>query len=354
MIAVADFNITKVERSKLLDISLENVPFGKYFSDHMLEMNYEKGEWQVPEIKPYQPLQLDPSLAALHYGQAIFEGIKAYKDEDGNANIFRPLDNIARFNISAQRMQMPEVPEELFLEGMRLLIELEKDWIPGKDQHSLYIRPFMFASDMAIGVKPSEKYKFLIILSPTGPYYATPMRIYVEEKYVRAVEGGYGYAKAAGNYGGALLASAEAHKKGYDQVLWMDAFEHKYVQECGTMNVFFIINDVVITPGLESGTILAGITRDSVITLLKEMGYTVEERTLSIDEIITAYKAGVLNEIFGTGTAATISLIKELKYKDFVMKFDVEKWSIAPEINRRMDAIKYGKEADLHSWLYKV
>ncbi|MEO6231249.1 MAG: branched-chain amino acid aminotransferase [Ferruginibacter sp.] len=354
MIAVADFNITKVDRSKLLDISLENVPFGKYFSDHMLEMNYENGEWQTPEIKPYQPLQLDPSLAALHYGQAIFEGIKAYKDEDGNAHIFRPLDNIARFNISAQRMQMPEVPEEIFLEGMRLLIEIEKDWIPGRDQHSLYIRPFMFASDMAIGVKPSEKYKFLIILSPTGPYYATPMRIYVEEKYVRAVEGGYGYAKAAGNYGGALLASAEAHKKGYDQVLWMDAFEHKYVQECGTMNVFFIIDNVVITPGLESGTILAGITRDSVITLLKEMGYKLEERTLSIDEIMAAYKAGVLNEIFGTGTAATISLIKELKYKDFVMQFDVEKWSIAPEVNRRMDAIKYGTEADLHGWLYKV
>ncbi len=354
MIAVADFNITRVQRSKLLDISLENVPFGKYFSDHMLEMDYENGEWQTPEIKPYQPLQLDPSLAALHYGQAIFEGIKAYKDEEGNAHIFRPEDNVARFNISAERMQMPPVPEEIFLEGMRLLIEIEKDWIPARDQHSLYIRPFMFASDMAIGVKPSERYKFLIILSPTGPYYATPMRIYVEEKYVRAVEGGYGYAKAAGNYGGALLASAEAHKKGYDQVLWMDAFEHKYVQECGTMNVFFIINNVAITPGLEGGTILAGVTRDSTITLLKEMGYEVEERSLSIDEIIDAYKAGVLDEIFGTGTAATISLIKELKYKDFIMQFDVEKWSIAPEVKRRMDAIKYGKEADLHGWLYKV
>ncbi len=354
MIAVADFNITKIKHSKLNNISLENIPFGKHFTDHMLEMDYENGEWQTPEIKPYQALQLQPSLAALHYGQAIFEGIKAYKDENGNANIFRPQDNVGRFNISAERMQMPTVPEDLFLEGMRMLIDIDRDWIPAKENHSLYIRPFMFSSDEAIGVRPSDKYKFLIILSPTGPYYAAPMRIYVEEKYVRAVEGGYGFAKAAGNYGGSLLASAEANKKGYDQVLWMDAFEHKYVQECGTMNVFFIINNKVITPGLEGGTILAGITRDSTITLLNDMGYAVEERPLSIDEIMDANKAGTLNEIFGTGTAATISLIRELKYKDYVMKFDVEKWTIAPEIKRRMDAIKYGKEPDLHNWLYKI
>jgi branched-chain amino acid aminotransferase len=212
----------------------------------------------------------------------------------------------------------------------------------------------MFASDEAIGVKPSSKYKFLIILSPTGPYYATPMRIYVEEKYVRAVEGGFGFAKAAGNYAGALLASAEAHKLGFDQVLWMDAFEHKYVQECGTMNVFFIIGNKAITPGLESGTILEGVTRDSTIVLLKEMGYEVEERALSIDEIIEAYKVGDVNEIFGTGTAATISLIKELQYKNYNMKFDVEKWTIAPEVKRRMDAIKYGLEPDVRGWLYKV
>ncbi len=354
MTAVADFNITKVERSKLKDISLENIPFGKHFTDHMLEVDYENGEWKTPRILPYQSLQLAPSLAALHYGQAIFEGIKAYKDAAGNPQIFRPYDNFKRFNISAERMQMPAVPEEIFMEGLRLLIDIERNWIPAMENHALYIRPFMFGSDEAIGVKPSDKYKFLIILSPTGPYYASPMRIYVEEKYVRAVEGGYGFAKAAGNYGGSLLASAEAKTKGYDQVLWMDAFEHKYVQECGTMNVFFIIGNTAITPGLEGGTILEGVTRDSTIVLLKEMGYQVEERALSIDEIMDAYKAGSLNEIFGTGTAATISLIKELKYKDFVMKFDVEKWSIAPEVKRRMDAIKYGQEPDVHGWLYKI
>ena len=354
MTAVGDFNIIKAVHSKLDDLSLENVPFGKYFTDHMLVVDYEKGKWKTPSIMPYQPLQLDPSLAALHYGQAIFEGIKAYKDADGEAHIFRPYDNFRRFNISAERMQMPAVPEEIFIEGMRLLIEIEKNWIPARENHALYIRPFMFSSDEAIGVRPSDKYKFLIILSPTGPYYATPMRIYVEEKYVRAVAGGYGFAKAAGNYGGSLLASAEANRKGYDQVLWMDAFEHKYVQECGTMNVFFIIDNTVITPGLETGTILEGVTRDSTITLLKDMGYKVEERDLSIDEILEAYKAGKINEIFGTGTAATISLIKELKYKEYVMNFDVDTWTIAPEVKRRMDAIKYRQEPDTHGWLYKV
>ena len=354
MIAAADINITKVKQSKLEGISLDNVPFGKYFSDHMLEVDYENGEWQTPSIKPYQPLSLAPSLAALHYGQAIFEGIKAYKDASGHAWIFRPYDNFKRFNLSAERMEMPIVPEEIFIEGLRKLIEIEKDWIPAKPNHSLYIRPFMFSSDEAIGVRPSEKYKFLIILSPTGPYYSAPMRIYVEEKYVRAVQGGYGNAKAAGNYGGALHASAIAHKKGYDQVLWMDAFEHKYVQECGTMNVFFIIDNKVITPGLEDGTILAGITRDSTITILKEMGFVVEERKLSIEEITDAYKSGILNEIFGTGTAATISLIKELKYKETIMTFDVDKWTIASEVKVRMDAIKYAEVADNHQWMVKV
>lgn len=354
MIATADFNVTKVERSKLNDINLENIPFGKYFTDHMLEVDYEDGEWKTVEIKPYQPLLLEPSLAALHYGQAIFEGIKAYKDADGNASIFRPLDNYRRFNISAQRMQMPEVPEDIFMEGMRMLIELDKNWIPQQEDHSLYIRPFMFSSDNVIGVRPSDNYKFMIILSPTGPYYNVPMRIYVEEQYVRAVPGGVGYAKAAGNYGAAMYATAQAKKKGYDQVLWTDAFEHKYVQECGTMNVFFIIGNTAITPDLGPGTILAGVTRDSAMTVLQEMGFHVEERPLSIDDIIDAHKAGLLYEVFGTGTAATISLIKELRYKDYVMSFDVDKWQTAPELKKRMNAIRYGQVPDTHGWMYKI
>jgi branched-chain amino acid aminotransferase len=354
MIAAADFKITKTQKSRLAETTLLNIPFGKTFTDHMLVAKYENGSWQTPEIKPYQPLQLEPSLAVLHYGQAIFEGIKAYKNQNGEAQVFRPYDNFRRFNISAERMQMPVVPEEIFMEGMRKLIEIDKNWIPAMHNHSLYIRPFMISSDEAIGVRPSEKYMFLIILSPTGPYYATPMRIHVEENFVRAVQGGYGYAKAAGNYGGALHASAVAHKKGFDQVLWMDAIEHKYVQECGTMNVFFVIGNTVVTPGLETGTILEGVTRASAITLLKDIGYKVEERQISIDEIMDTYKAGTLTEIFGTGTAATISMIKELNYRDYAMTFDLSKWKAAPEVKRRMDAIKYGEEADVYGWMWKV
>src|SRR5947209_2244388 len=209
MVATLDIKVTKVERSKLLDTPLENVPFGKYFTDHMLEADYENGEWKNVEIKPYQPLLFNPALAAIHYGQAIFEGIKAYRDKDGNPFIFRPYDNYKRFNLSAERMAMPSVPEDLFIEGVKQLVAIEKKWIPEKEDYSLYIRPFMFATDEALGVRPSETYKFLIILSPTGPYYSAPMRIYVEEQYVRATPGGIGFAKAAGNYGASLYPTAE-------------------------------------------------------------------------------------------------------------------------------------------------
>ncbi len=354
MLATMDIVINKAERSKLQDLNLENLPFGKFFTDHMLEADYENGEWKNVEIKPYQPLLLSPSLAALHYGQAIFEGIKAYKDDSGNSYIFRPEDNFRRFNISAERMQMPAVPEEIFMEGLKQLVALDSNWIPQKEDHSLYIRPFMFSCDELIGVRPSDSYKFMIILSPTGPYYNTPMRIYVEEQYVRAVPGGVGYAKAAGNYGAAMYATAQAKKKGYDQVLWTDAFEHKYVQEAGTMNVIFIIGNKAITPDLGAGTILAGVTRNSTLTLLKDAGFEVEERAISIDEIIEAYKAGVLYEVFGTGTAATISMIKELRYKDYVMNFDVENWKTAPTIKKWLADIREGKREDKYGWMVKV
>ena len=354
MLATMDIAVTKVERSKLNDINLENVPFGKYFTDHMLEADYENGEWKNIEIKPYQPLLLSPSVAALHYGQAIFEGIKAYKNEAGEAAIFRPYDNYRRFNISAERMQMPAVPEEIFIQGMKQLIALDKAWIPKKADHSLYIRPFMFSSDEVIGVRPSDNYKFIILLSPTGPYYTAPMRIYVEEQYVRAVPGGIGYAKAAGNYGAAMYATAQAKKKGYDQVLWTDAFEHKYVQEIGTMNVIFIIGDKAVTPDLGAGTILAGVTRNSALCLLQEIGFKVEERPVSIDELIEAYKAGSLYEVFGTGTAATISLIRELRYKDFVMQFDTDQWKTAPGIKNYLSDIREGRQEDKWGWMEKI
>ena len=349
-----DINITRAERSKLNEMTLENIPFGRYYSDHMLEADYENGEWKNIEIKPYQPLLLEPSTAALHYGQAIFEGIKAYRDAEGNAYIFRPYDNFKRFNISAERMLMPHVPEDIFMEGMRLLVDIDRNWIPQTKDHSLYIRPFMFSSDPVIGVKPSDNYKFMILLSPSGPYYNTPLRIYVEEKYVRAVPGGVGYAKAAGNYGASMYATAEAKKLGYDQVLWTDAFEHKYVQEIGTMNVVFIVGNKAMTPSLEEGTILEGVTRMSSMEILRDMGYEIEEKKISIDELIEAYKAGLLTEVFGTGTAATISVIKELRYKDFVMHFDTDNMKAAPELKKRLTDIREGRAADIHGWMYKV
>jgi len=354
MITESDFKITITSNSKLKDLNVKDIPFGKYFTDHMLLAEYHDGVWGDVEIMPYQPLELSPSVSSLHYGQAIFEGIKAYKDPNGNLQIFRPYDNFKRFNSSAERMMMPTVPEEIFMGGMKELLSIDKAWAPELADHALYIRPFMFSTDETLGVRVSEHYRFIILLSPTGPYYSAPMRISVEEKYVRAVPGGVGNVKCAGNYGAALFATVEAQKKGYDQVLWTDAFEHKYVQECGTMNVFFIIGDTAITPDLDAGTILAGVTRDSIIVLLKEMGFKVEERALSIDEIIDAHKVGTLKEIFGAGTAAVVSLIKELNYREYNMKFDVSTWKIAPELKRKIDAIRAGLEPDVHNWLVKV
>ncbi|MGZ8556912.1 MAG: branched-chain amino acid aminotransferase [Chitinophagaceae bacterium] len=354
MTEALDISITKAQRSRLQDINLENIPFGKYFTDHMLEADYENGEWTNVEIKPYQSLQLEPSLAALHYGQAIFEGIKAYKDNNGNAFIFRPADNFKRFNRSAERMNMPVVPEEIFLEGMRQLITLDKSWIPAKKEHSLYIRPFMFSTDAMLGVRPSDTYKFLIILSPTGPYYAAPMKILVEEQYTRAAPGGVGFSKNAGNYGGSMLAASLARQKGYDQVLWTDAFEHKWLQEVGMMNVFFIINNVAITPSLEEGTILEGVTRNSVMQVLKDMGIEVEDRKISIDELVSAYKEGKVSEVFGTGTAAVIAPIKELNYKGLVMNFNVDSYKISSAVKKWLTDIREGRIKDKYNWMFRV
>lgn len=354
MTASVDINVTKVKRSKLNELNFESLPFGKYFTDHMLEADYEDGEWKNVEIKPYQPFLVEPSLSALHYGQAIFEGIKAYKDEAGDAYIFRADKNFERFNLSAKRMCMPVVPKEIFMEGMKMLVALDSNWIPRKKDHSLYIRPVMFSTDTMLGVRPSESYKFFIILSPTGPYHAEPMKIFVEEKYTRAAPGGVGFSKNAGNYGGSLIAAREAMELGYDQVLWTDAFEHKWLQEVGMMNVFFIINNVAVTPSLEEGTILSGVTRDSAITLLKDMGIKVEERRISIDELVAAYKKGGLQEVFGTGTAATVSPIKALRYRNEVMDFDLSKLTVAPALKKYLDDIKSCVVEDKFGWMIRI
>jgi len=349
-----DIHVQKVEKSRINQLDPNNIQFGKLYADHMLIANYEDGEWKQPEIVPFGNLSLSPATTFMHYGQAIFEGVKAYKDADGNAVIFRPQDNWKRMNRSAHRMGMPDVPEELFIEGMRELVKLDKNWIPTGEGTSLYIRPFMIATDEFIGVKPAEKFSFIIITSPAGPYYARPVNIFVQDQYVRAFPGGIGFTKAAGNYGASMYPTMEIRKMGYDQILWTDGLEHKYVQEIGTMNVFFVIGDKVITPNLGE-TILAGVTRDSVITLLREKGVTVEERPLSIDEIVGAYKNGTLKEAFGTGTAASISHIAELTYHDLHIVLPEEKnWEVSDWVKQEMNDIRYGRKADTHGWIVKL
>jgi len=346
--------VSKTDSSRLPQVELKNIHFGHVFTDHMLVADYADGKWQSAEIKPYQPLTFAPSLAAIHYGQSIFEGIKAYKNVQGEAVIFRPEENFKRFNESALRMEMPEVPASIFMDGMKQLINLDKEWIPAMENHSLYIRPFMFATDEFIGVRPSATYKFIIILSPTGPYYDKPMRIAVEEKYTRAAPGGVGRAKNAGNYGGSLKPAQDAIRNGYDQVLWTDAFEHKWLQEVGTMNVFFVLKNEVVTPSLEEGTILEGVTRKSAIVVLREMGLNVEERRVNVQELIDAYEKGEFLEAFGTGTAATISRIKELSYKDKHMVFDLDKAEVSTELARRLNDIRIGVAEDKHGWIVKL
>jgi branched-chain amino acid aminotransferase len=251
-------------------------------------------------------------------------------------------------------MQMPTVPEWLFMDGMKQLVQLEQAWIPKEQDHSLYIRPFMIATDPFIGVRPSALYKFMIILGPAGPYNTEPMKILIEQKYTRATPGGVGFAKNGGNYGASLYPVVLAQKKGYDQVLWTDAMEHKYVEEVGMMNVMFVIDGKVITPSLERGTVLKGVTRDSAITLLREMGYTVEERNLSIEEIVTAHKSGKLDELFGVGTAAVVSFVSKLAYEDYVMDFDLTKAVVATKLKKKLNDIRVGLEEDIHGWLVKI
>lgn len=353
-VPVLGFPVTRVEKSRINEIDPANIQFGKHYSDHMLLARYEDGEWKQPEIMPFGDLSLSPATTFMHYGQAIFEGVKAYKDPQGNPVIFRPYDNLKRMNISAKRMAMPEVPEEIFVEGMKQLVELDKDWIPTSEGTSLYIRPFMIATDEFIGVKPAEKFLFIIITSPAGPYYSKPVSIYVQDKYVRAFPGGIGFTKAAGNYGMSMYPTLEIRKMGYDQILWTDGFEHKYVQEIGTMNVFFVIGDTVVTPNITE-TILEGVTRDSVLTLLREKGIPVEERPLSIDEIEAAYKQGQLREAFGTGTAASIAPIAKLTYHDDEMQLPpLDTWEVANWLKEELSAIRYCRKQDNHGWIVKV
>jgi len=350
-----EINVQKIEKSRISEIDPSAIQFGMNYSDHMLVAYYEDGAWQNPSIVPFQNLSFSPATTFLHYGQAIFEGVKAYRNPDGEPLIFRPYDNWKRMNRSAERMAMPPVPEDLFIEGMRTLVNLDRDWVPEGSETSLYIRPFMLAVDEFIGVRPAEKFMFLIITSPAGPYYNKPVSIYVQDKYVRAFPGGIGFTKAAGNYGMSMYPTMEIRKMGYDQILWTDGFTHKYVQEIGTMNVFFVIGDTVVTPDITQDTILEGVTRDSVITLLREKGVKVEERPINIEEIEAAHKAGTLREAFGTGTAASIAPIYALTYHDDKMELPpLDTWEIANGLKKELADIRYGRVPDVHHWTLGV
>ncbi|MBP9197325.1 MAG: branched-chain amino acid aminotransferase, partial [Saprospiraceae bacterium] len=321
------FKITKTDQSSLSKVDFNNIPFGKTFSDHMFVADYIHGEWTNFEIRPVAPIPTHPGNMAWHYGQSIFEGMKATKDAEGHALLFRPEMHAKRINASARRMCMPEIPEDLFLQAIHTLVDMEKAWIPPQTGSALYIRPFMYATDETIGVKASDTYKFIIFVMPVGPYYSQPVKLLAQDTYVRAVVGGVGEAKASGNYAASLLPATMARKEGYDQVMWLDGVHKKYIQEVGTMNIFFVIGDEVITPNLD-GAILAGITRDCIITLLKDKGYKVTERPITIDEVLKANEDGKLVEIFGTGTAAVIAPVEKLKYKDTVITLDMDKRNI--------------------------
>jgi branched-chain amino acid aminotransferase len=346
--------VTTTESSRIHELNMDGIAFGSVYTDHMFVADYYDGSWHDARIVPYEQMLIPPSTAALHYGQAIFEGMKAYRSHDGEAQLFRPDRNIKRFNYSADRMAMPDVPEELFYAGLKQLIKLDRDWIPSEKGSSLYIRPFMIATNESIGVKPADRFRFMIICCPVGPYYTRPVKVMVTDKYVRAFEGGVGSAKAAGNYGAAMRALKEARESGYDQILWTDGVEHEQIHEIGTMNVFFLIDGVAITPEV-SDTILEGVTRDSVITMLKKGGVPVEERKITVSEVAQAHSEGKLTEVFGTGTAATIAQIITINYKGQDLELpEIDQSSVSYKIKEELEQIRASRAEDKHGWIVKV
>lgn len=338
--------------------AMENLPFGKYFSDHMFVMDYTEGKgWHDARIVPYGPIALDPSAMVFHYAQEIFEGLKTYKAKDGHVRLFRPKKNFERMNISCERIAIPQIDVDFCVEALKQLVELDRDWIPEQEGASLYIRPFIIATDEYLGVRPSSTYKFMIICSPSGLYYPEgldPVKIYVEDNYVRTVRGGTGFTKTGGNYAGSIKAQVIAHERGYSQVLWLDGVEQKYIEEVGSMNIFFKIDGEVVTPML-NGSILSGITRMSTIELLKKWGIPVSERKISIQEVYDAYQTGKLEECFGTGTAAIISPVGELRWDEHVMTINNNQiGEITQRIFDTITGIQTGTIDDEMNWVIKV
>ncbi|MBQ3226214.1 MAG: branched-chain amino acid aminotransferase [Clostridia bacterium] len=352
-----EIKITKTTAPKAKPAS-DGLGFGKYFTDHMFVMDYTEGKgWHDARIVPYGPLSLDPSCMVLHYGQAIFEGMKAYRAADGGALLFRPMKNMERVNISNDRLCIPQIDAEFAVEAIKKLVEVDMDWIPDGEGTSLYVRPFIIATDNALGVHPSHTYQFIVIMSPVGAYYPeglNPVKIYVEDEFVRAVRGGMGFAKTAGNYAASIKAQKVAAEKGYTQVLWLDGVERKYIEEVGTMNVFFKIDGEIITPAL-NGSILAGITRDSSIQILRSWGLKVTERKLGIQEVYDAHKAGKLEEVFGTGTAAVISPVGELNWGGNIISINNgEIGEISAKLYDTITGIQSGEIEDTFDFTVRV
>lgn len=348
-----EISIERVKSSKLSQTDLNNIPFGKVFTDHMFVMDYKNGSWHNARVEGVRSLPIHPANLTLHYGQSIFEGMKASKNADGVPLLFRPEMHAARMNASAERMCMPTIDPDLFVEAVRQLVFLEKDWIPEMDGSALYIRPFMFATDEFLGVAPSETYKFIIMTLPVAPYYSKPVKLFASTQYIRAAKGGVGEAKTAGNYASSLLASKQARDKGFDQVLWLDGREFKYAQEVGTMNIFFVIDKVIITPPTD-GAILKGITRDSFLHILKDRGYKVEERPISMDEVLEAHLNGRLNEVFGSGTAAVAVDVMQIGYRDQVIDLKPAENSLAQVLKKEINGLRSGQVEDKFGWIEAV
>lgn len=350
-----EIKLVKTAKSRLKDVDYEHLGFGKIFSDHMFYMDYADGKWQNAQITPYGDMPFTPALSALHYGQAIFEGIKAFRSKDGSVNVFRADRHHARMNLSCQRLCIPRISWEDFWSALDTLLSMDREWVPKKKGCSLYLRPFAFASDEYLGVKVSDNYRFMIITSPVGAYYsAGEVKLITSPEYVRAFRGGLGCAKTPANYAASLMAADEAHKKGYSQVLWLDGMEGKYLEEVGTMNIFAVIDGKLITPELV-GTILDGVTRDSVIKIALEWGIPVEERRLSIDEIVSASKEGILDEVFGSGTAAVITPVDEISHMGQTLHVkSKKKGSLSKKLLEEITGIQYGEKQDVFGWIRKI
>ena len=354
MIDLLPIRTQRTTASQRAAVDFHNLEFGKVFADHLFVVDYRDGEWQEPQILPFGDMTVSPANSALHYGQSIFEGMKAYHQADGGLALFRPLDNWARLNKSAERMCMPAIPEELFMQGLRELIRLDADWVPTEPGSALYIRPFMFATDGFLGVRPSTSYRFMILTCPVGLYFNQPLRVRFEQQYVRSAEGGAGFAKNAGNYGAAMYPTKLAQQEGYHQLIWTDSSEHQYVEESGTMNAVFVIGGRVVTPAL-STSILDGVTRRSVLALARDMGLVVEERKVGSREIMDALAAGQLEEAFGVGTAATIAPIAIIGYEGHDYDLPVPgPDAFSKRVGAALDAIRSGEGADVHNWMVRV